>query len=386
MARPAREPGSGSGRALARRRATAGLAGVGHDDGQAQVGPRMPAGTRCRPELHRVPRPGQAVRRARTHAADEPARRLDQRLALPPLAPGQAAGVVGASSVGNRDPTDGRFTNAILTKAGYAKLVASAPAHVAAVRTLVIDEFGPPSSRGSRDACRAHRRSCRGVGLGSGVDVSGPVDVKDVSEHRQSPDARHRHPSCSSATAGWPMSARSRCAGRCPIGVGGRSARGASPTTSDRCRSPSSQRPDIGPHPHMGLQTVTWLLQGEIAAPGQPGLRAGHPPRAAQSHDRRARGGPRRGDDQRLPRRGSRRTALGCPALFHPARAAGLRAPRRAASRRAPERRSHRPRRRAGRLEVTGASRHRARGRRPRLSGRGHDRSRSTRRSNTPSW
>lgn len=24
------------------------------------------------------------------------------------------------------------------------------------------------------------------------------------------------------------------------------------------------QRPDIGPHPHMGLQTVTWLLQGEI--------------------------------------------------------------------------------------------------------------------------
>ena len=37
------------------------------------------------------------------------------------------------------DPTDGRFTNAVLTDAGYAKLVASAPAHVAAVRTLVID-------------------------------------------------------------------------------------------------------------------------------------------------------------------------------------------------------------------------------------------------------
>src|SRR5216683_619118 len=28
------------------------------------------------------------------------------------------------------DPTDGRFTNAILTDAGYAKLVASAPGHV----------------------------------------------------------------------------------------------------------------------------------------------------------------------------------------------------------------------------------------------------------------
>jgi DNA-binding MarR family transcriptional regulator len=39
------------------------------------------------------------------------------------------------------DKTDGRFTNAILTKAGFAKLVSSAPAHVAAVRQLVIDEF-----------------------------------------------------------------------------------------------------------------------------------------------------------------------------------------------------------------------------------------------------
>jgi DNA-binding MarR family transcriptional regulator len=41
------------------------------------------------------------------------------------------------------DKTDGRFTNAILTKAGFAKLVSSAPAHVAAVRQLVIDEFTP---------------------------------------------------------------------------------------------------------------------------------------------------------------------------------------------------------------------------------------------------
>lgn len=39
------------------------------------------------------------------------------------------------------DPTDGRFTIAILTDAGYAKLVASAPTHVACVRQLVIDEF-----------------------------------------------------------------------------------------------------------------------------------------------------------------------------------------------------------------------------------------------------
>lgn len=39
------------------------------------------------------------------------------------------------------DPSNGRFTNAILTDEGYAKLVARAPAHVAAVRALVIEEF-----------------------------------------------------------------------------------------------------------------------------------------------------------------------------------------------------------------------------------------------------
>jgi DNA-binding MarR family transcriptional regulator len=39
------------------------------------------------------------------------------------------------------DPTDGRYTNAILTKAGHEHLVASAPAHVATVRRLVIDPF-----------------------------------------------------------------------------------------------------------------------------------------------------------------------------------------------------------------------------------------------------
>jgi DNA-binding MarR family transcriptional regulator len=37
------------------------------------------------------------------------------------------------------DPTDGRYTNAVLTNAGYEHLVGSAPAHVATVRALVID-------------------------------------------------------------------------------------------------------------------------------------------------------------------------------------------------------------------------------------------------------
>ena len=45
------------------------------------------------------------------------------------------------------DPTDGRFTNAILTTSGYAKLVASAPAHVSAVRSLVFDAFSPAEVR-----------------------------------------------------------------------------------------------------------------------------------------------------------------------------------------------------------------------------------------------
>jgi DNA-binding MarR family transcriptional regulator len=37
------------------------------------------------------------------------------------------------------DPTDGRYTNAILTDAGYDHLVRSAPSHVARVRELIFD-------------------------------------------------------------------------------------------------------------------------------------------------------------------------------------------------------------------------------------------------------
>jgi DNA-binding MarR family transcriptional regulator len=39
------------------------------------------------------------------------------------------------------DPTDGRFTNAILTGSGFRLLVAAAPAHVETVRALVIDDL-----------------------------------------------------------------------------------------------------------------------------------------------------------------------------------------------------------------------------------------------------
>lgn len=45
------------------------------------------------------------------------------------------------------DPTDGRYTNAIMTDAGLHLLVASAPAHVAKVRELVIDALTPEQLR-----------------------------------------------------------------------------------------------------------------------------------------------------------------------------------------------------------------------------------------------
>jgi DNA-binding MarR family transcriptional regulator len=50
------------------------------------------------------------------------------------------------------DPTDGRFTNAILTDMGYAKLVESAPGHVATVRSLLIDEFSAAELQQLREA------------------------------------------------------------------------------------------------------------------------------------------------------------------------------------------------------------------------------------------
>ena len=51
------------------------------------------------------------------------------------------------------DPADGRYTNAIMTNAGLRLLVASAPAHVAKVRELVIDALTPDQLRVLRAAC-----------------------------------------------------------------------------------------------------------------------------------------------------------------------------------------------------------------------------------------
>ena len=52
------------------------------------------------------------------------------------------------------DPDDGRYTSAILTPAGLRLLTASAPAHVAKVRELVIDALTPAQLRQLRTASK----------------------------------------------------------------------------------------------------------------------------------------------------------------------------------------------------------------------------------------
>jgi DNA-binding MarR family transcriptional regulator len=62
------------------------------------------------------------------------------------------------------DPEDGRYTNAILTEAGTRLLVASAPAHVAKVRELVIDALSREQLRQLR---RASERIQQAIAAGS---------------------------------------------------------------------------------------------------------------------------------------------------------------------------------------------------------------------------
>jgi DNA-binding MarR family transcriptional regulator len=57
------------------------------------------------------------------------------------------------------DPADGRYTNAILTDEGYAKVAATAPGHVELVRRLVVDALTPAQLRqlGDLSACLMNR-------------------------------------------------------------------------------------------------------------------------------------------------------------------------------------------------------------------------------------
>ena len=57
------------------------------------------------------------------------------------------------------DPTDGRYTNAILNDDGFRTLADAAPSHVAHVRSLVIDVLSPEQLRRlGRDADRIMSR------------------------------------------------------------------------------------------------------------------------------------------------------------------------------------------------------------------------------------
>ncbi|ALG07022.1 MarR family winged helix-turn-helix transcriptional regulator [Kibdelosporangium phytohabitans] len=53
------------------------------------------------------------------------------------------------------DPSDGRYTNAILTASGHEHLVRAAPAHVETVRTLVFDALGADAQRMLKSASDA---------------------------------------------------------------------------------------------------------------------------------------------------------------------------------------------------------------------------------------
>jgi DNA-binding MarR family transcriptional regulator len=57
------------------------------------------------------------------------------------------------------DPSDGRYTLAILTDEGWAKVVATAPGHVAEVRRLVFDPLTKAQSRQLRDIGRRIMRA-----------------------------------------------------------------------------------------------------------------------------------------------------------------------------------------------------------------------------------
>jgi DNA-binding MarR family transcriptional regulator len=59
-------------------------------------------------------------------------------------------------------PGDGRFINAVLTTDGWAKVVATAPGHVAAVRKLLVDTLAP-EELSDLGAISAHVLAARGL-------------------------------------------------------------------------------------------------------------------------------------------------------------------------------------------------------------------------------
>ena len=101
----------------------------------------------------------------------------------------------------------------------------------------------------------------RSVAVG-GV-VSGPVTSVDAPPDREStPPEDHPCVEFMPSHNAWVGDMQVRRALR--NGRGEVSGRGVSSITWGRRGSPSSMGVDIGPHPHIGLQTVTWLFDGEV--------------------------------------------------------------------------------------------------------------------------
>jgi DNA-binding MarR family transcriptional regulator len=69
---------------------------------------------------------------------------------------------------------DGRFINAVLTDEGMAKVVATAPGHVAHVRNLVIDALTPQQLAELRDI---------GQAILEAIDPGSPFNPADTTEH-----------------------------------------------------------------------------------------------------------------------------------------------------------------------------------------------------------
>ena len=111
---------------------------------------------------------------------------------------------------------------------------------------------------------------------------------------------------CPATTCRW--AGTPRCVGCCRAA-----------TADDRCvvfRRPLRPRRRAGrpgmqvpPHPHTGLQTVTWLVDGE-SPPRQPRQRPADPSRAAQPDDLRARVSPIRSTPARASRPDARTAAV----------------------------------------------------------------------------
>ena len=87
----------------------------------------------------------------------------------------------------------------------------------------------------------------------------------------------------------------------------------------------------VPPHPHMGLQTVSWLHDGEVLHRDSLGSLQTDPPARTGPDDLRPGHQPLRGEPAAARPLPARRPALGRPARRPPAHRPALRAPRRPA-------------------------------------------------------